>query len=207
MKQRNVAILIFDDVEVLDFCGPFEVFSVTGKRDGSDPFNVYTVAERTPVVARNAFSLNPTHTLETCPQPDILVVPGGGGRHPDGTPFGTRREIHNEPLLHWIKQRYLEADHVLSVCTGALLLANAGLVTNMAATTHHGALDELRQVAPTADVQANARVVDNGKLLFSGGISAGIDASFYLVAKLLGKQVALETARYMEYNWSGDTNV
>ncbi|NEZ61768.1 DJ-1/PfpI family protein [Leptolyngbyaceae cyanobacterium CCMR0082] len=205
MKQRNVAILVFDDVEVLDFCGPFEVFSVTGKRDGSDPFNVYTVAEHTPIAARNSLSVNPTYTLDTCPQPDILVVPGGGGRHVDGTPFGTRKEMHNETLLAWINQCYPQSEHILSVCTGALVLAKASLVENMAATTHHGALDELQQIAPTAEVKANARVVDSGKIIFSGGISAGIDAAFYLVAKLLGKDVALETATYMEYDWSGES--
>ncbi|MEM9266745.1 MAG: DJ-1/PfpI family protein [Cyanobacteria bacterium P01_F01_bin.13] len=199
MQQRNVAILIFDDVEVLDFCGPFEVFSVTGKRDDSDPFNVYTVAEGTPISARNSLIVNPAYTLETCPRPDILVIPGGGGRRADGTPFGTRKEMNNKPLLTWINQQYAQTEHVLSVCTGALMLAKAGLVENMAATTHHMALDELRQVAPTADVRADARVVDSGKLIFSGGISAGIDAAFYLVAKLLGQEAALETAAYMEY--------
>ena len=206
MKQRNVAVLIFDDVEVLDFCGPFEVFSVTGKRDGSDPFNVYTVAERTPVAARNHLSINPTHTLETCPQPDILVVPGGGGIRADGTPFGTRREMHNENLLDWINQLYPKTEHVLSVCTGALILAKAGLAENIAATTHHAALDELKRIAPNTDVQAGVRVVDNGKAIFSGGISAGIDAAFYLVAKLLGDAVASETAAYMEYDWKAIQN-
>ncbi|MEM1240633.1 MAG: DJ-1/PfpI family protein [Cyanobacteria bacterium P01_H01_bin.26] len=201
MKPRNVAILIFDQVEVLDFCGPFEVFSVTGKRHGSDPFRVYTVAEHTPVAARNSLSINPSHTLKTCPPPDILVIPGGGGRRADGTPFGTRREMHNERLLAWINQVYPHTEHVLSVCTGALVLAKAGLVDGIAATTHHGALDELRQLAPTAEVRADARVVDSGKLIFSGGISAGIDASFYLVAKLLGNDTALETSTYMEYSW------
>lgn len=204
MKQRNVAILIFDDVEVLDFCGPFEVFSVTGKRDGTNPFNVYTVAASTPILARNSFSVNPTYILETCPQPDILVIPGGGGRHADGTPFGTRKEMHNQQLLVWINQLYPKTEQVLSVCTGALVLAKAGLVENMAVTTHHGALDELRKLAPTADVKADARVLDSGKLVFSGGISAGIDAAFYLVAKLLGQDVALETATYMEYDWPRD---
>ena len=201
MKPRNVAILIFDQVEVLDFCGPFEVFSVTGKRNGSDPFRVYTVAERTPVSARNSLSINPSHTLETCPPPDILVVPGGGGRRADGTPFGTRKEMQNERLLAWINQVYPQTEHVLSVCTGALILAKAGLADRVAATTHHGALDELRQIAPTAEVRDDARVVDSGKLIFSGGISAGIDASFYLVAKLLGTDTALETSAYMEYKW------
>ena len=192
MKQRNLAILIFDDVEVLDFCGPFEVFSITGKRDGSNPFHVYTVAEKTPISARNKLSINPHYTLENCPQPDILVVPGG---------FGTRREMHNETLLEWINQLYPQTEHILSVCTGALILAKAGLVENIAATTHHQAFNELRAVAPHAEIYEDRRVVDSGKIIFSGGISAGIDASFYLVAKLLGKETALETATYMEYDW------
>lgn len=202
MKRRNVAILIFDDVEVLDFCGPFEVFSVAGRRGGSDPFHVYTVAQKTPISARNQLSLNPNSLLDTCPTPDILVVPGGGGRRPDGTPFGTRKEMHNRALLEWIAALYPRLEFVLSVCTGALVVAKAGLLTGeMAATTHHLALDELRTIAPDADVRGSDRVVDNGKIIFSGGISAGIDASFYLVAKLLGNDVASETARYMEYDW------
>ncbi|NER83004.1 MAG: DJ-1/PfpI family protein, partial [Leptolyngbya sp. SIO1D8] len=160
MKHRNVAILIFDDVEVLDFCGPFEVFSVTGKRNGLDPFNVYTVAEYSPIAARNALSINPSFSLETCPQPDILVVPGGGGRRADGTPFGTRREMHNETLLAWLNRLYPNTEAVLSVCTGALVLAKAGLAENIAATTHHGAFDELRKIAPNTEVREDQRVVD-----------------------------------------------
>ena len=196
MKPRNLAILIFDDVEVLDFCGPFEVFSVTGKRDGFDPFNVYTVAEKTPISARNKLSINPHYTLDNCPQPDILVVPGG---------FGTRREMLNKILLEWINQLYPQTEHILSVCTGALILAKAGLVENIAATTHHLALDELRTVAPNAEIRQSDRIVDSGKIIFSGGISAGIDASLYLVAKLLGRETALETATYMEYDWKEAT--
>ncbi|WP_088889850.1 DJ-1/PfpI family protein [Leptolyngbya ohadii] len=207
MQQRNVAILIFDDVEVLDFCGPFEVFSVTGRRDGSNPFNVYTVAENKQVSARNNLSINPSYTLDTCPQPNILVVPGGGGRHADGTPYGTRREMLNENLLQWINQLYPKTEHVLSVCTGALILAKAGLTENLAATTHHGAIDELRRVAPNTEVREGDRIVDNGRLIFSGGISAGIDAAFYLVAKLLGEEVASETAIYMEYDWKGTPHI
>ena len=201
MKQRNVAIIIFDDVEVLDFCGPFEVFSVTKEQDDSNPFNVYTVAEKTPILARNKLSINPNYTLTTCPQPDILVVPGGGGRRADGSPFGTRKEMHNEMLLEWINKLYPNAEQVLSVCTGALILAKAGLAENLVATTHHGAFDELRAIAPNIDIREGERVVDNGKIIFSGGISAGIDAAFYLVAKLLGQDIALKTATYMEYNW------
>ncbi|MEM6597552.1 MAG: DJ-1/PfpI family protein, partial [Cyanobacteria bacterium P01_C01_bin.69] len=109
-SPRNIAILIFDDVEVLDFAGPFEVFSITGKRDNADPFNVYTVAEKAPVLARNQLSINPHYLLSDCPTPDILIVPGGGGYYADGTPYGTRREIDNQPLLDWIEQCALETE-------------------------------------------------------------------------------------------------
>lgn len=201
--MMNVAILIFNEVEVLDFCGPFEVFSVTGVRgDTSAPFNVYTIAEQSTILARNRLHITPHYTLDNCPSPDILVVPGGGGTHADGTPFGSRREMHNKKLLQWLRETVPNTQHVLSVCTGALILANAGLTQNMKATTHHGALDALRQTDTTLDIRKDERVVDNGQFVFSGGISAGIDASFHLVAKVLGQDAALETAAYMEYDWS-----
>ena len=192
--MKNVAILIFDEVEVLDFCGPFEVFSVAGRRSGLDPFNVYTVAQTSgPVVARNNLSVNPAHTLADCPRPDVLLIPGG---------YGTRREMHNEVLTDWIRQRAEEVELLLSVCTGALLLAKAGLLEGLSATTHHGAFDLLREVAPNTSVLESERVVDNGKIILSAGISAGIDMSLYAVGRLLGEEQAEETARYMEYDWS-----
>ena len=189
---RNVAILIFDEVEVLDFAGPFEVFSVAGRRDGSDPFNVYTVAERGgPVVARNRLSINPHYTFEEYPSPDVLVVPGG---------FGTRREVHNQVLIDWISQNAQGANPVFSVCTGALLLAETGILDGLSATTHHGAFAELRDATPNVTVEEGKRFVDNGRVVTSAGISAGIDASLYIVASLLGLEQAQETARYMEYD-------
>jgi transcriptional regulator GlxA family with amidase domain len=201
MKKRNVAVLLFDDVEVLDFAGPFEVFSVTGKRDGSDPFNVYSVAEKPIIRARNNLTITPTYTLQNCPQPDVLVLPGGGGKRPDRTLFGTRKEKTNQVLLEWIKEKSNNTELILSVCTGALLLANAGLMDGLRATTHHRALEELRGDAPNSTIVSDERIVDNETIIFSGGISAGIDASFHVVKKLLGEAVAKETAVYMEYNW------
>ena len=197
--MRNVAILIFDEVEVLDFCGPFEVFSVTGRRDNTNPFEVYTVAEKdSPVLARNQLSVNPRYTIDNCPKPDILLVPGG---------FGTRREMHNQTLIDWIKKTATDCELILSVCTGSLLLAKAGLLEGLSATTHFGAIDLLREVAPNTTVQPDKRFIDNGQVIVSAGVSAGIDMSFYVVGKLLGKDVARETARYIEYDLKlGDTN-
>ena len=197
--MKNIAILVFDDAEVLDFCGPFEVFSVTGQRDNLKPFNVYMVAvNNTPVIARNNFSINPPYNLSDCPQPDILLIPGG---------YGTRREINNEALLNWVKQRARTAELLLSVCTGALILGKAGLLDGLQATTHHGAIELLKEVAPKTEVRESERIVDNGKIILSAGISAGIDMSLYVVSKLLGEEQAQETASYMEYDWSPKTKV
>lgn len=192
-QKRNVAILIFDEVEVLDFCGPFEVFGVTGYKDSIEPFNVYTVAEGAgPVIARNGLSINPAYTIADCPRPDILVVPGG---------LGTRKEMDNPVLCEWIEDRVKEAELTLSVCTGALMLAKAGLLEGLSATTHHDGMELLKELAPEAVVEEEERFIDNGRIVLSAGISAGIDTSLHVVAKLLGTEQALKTARYMEYEW------
>ena len=137
---RNLAILIFDDVEVLDFCGPFEVFSVASRFTDPPAFNVLTVAENAgPVVTRGGLSVNPHHRLLDCPQPDVLLVPGGQG---------TRKEMHISALIDWTTQAASKAELVLSVCTGALLLAKAGLLDSLQATTHHGAIDILGDRPP-----------------------------------------------------------
>lgn len=192
MPQR-VAILIFDEVEVLDFAGPFEVFGVTGAHDEVKPFEVYTVAERsTPVIARNGLSINPNYTVHNCPEPDIIVVPGGRG---------TRREMHNTVLREWITAHAGTGRLTLSVCTGSLVLAAGGLLNGLSATTHHSAFGELAEIAPTVTIRRDQRYVDNGQIVTSAGISAGIDMALYIVARLLGPEKARQTAAYMEYNW------
>ncbi len=194
---RTLAILVFDDVEVLDFCGPFEVFSVANRFTESPAFSVLTVAENAgPVLTRGGLSVNPHYLLSDCPQPDVLLVPGGQG---------TRKEMHNQALIDWIMRASGKAELVLSVCTGALLLAKAGLLDGLEATTHHGAIDLLRQTAPTTTVQADRRFVDNGRVVCSAGIAAGIDMSLHVVSRLLGREVADKTARQMDYPWSGES--
>jgi transcriptional regulator GlxA family with amidase domain len=192
-RTRLVAVLLFDDVEVLDFAGPFEVFGVTGKRDNATPFEVATVAERAGEInARNGLTVTPRYSFADCPPPDVLVVPGG---------YGTRREMHNERVIAWIRAQAPTAEVIFSVCTGALLLAQAGLLDGIEVTTHHGALDLLASTAPDTIVRSDRRFIDNGSVITSAGVAAGIDASLHVVARLLGEPQARETAEYMEYDW------
>ncbi len=199
--MKSVAIVLFDQVEVLDFAGPFEVFSVTGLRKSGEPFTVFTVAENQTISARNNLVIKPTYTFENCPPCNFFLVPGGGGFNSDGSPFGSRHEMNNPIMLNWIRERAITADHVLSVCTGALILAKAGLLENLEATTHYLAVDLLKSIAPTTRVSGEKRWVDNGKIILSAGVSAGIDMSLHVVARLQGEDVARETATYMQYEY------
>src|SRR5919199_4799385 len=158
--MRTIAILLFNEIEVLDFAGPFEVFGVTGRQPGSQPpFQVFTVAERGPVYARNGLCITPTYLLNDHPKADLIVIPGGGGYQVDGTPYGSRREMDNPVILNWVRRTAKSAELVLSVCTGALILAKAGLLDGLSATTHHGATGLLREVAPNTSVLDSERVV------------------------------------------------
>ena len=133
-KQRNVAIFIFDDVEVLDFAGPFEVFNVTSEVIEPAPFNTYTVAlTEEPIKARGKLSINPHYSIDNCPTPDIILLPGGDGR---------RHLMKNERVLSWIAKHVDNLENLLSVCTGAFYIAHAGLLNGLSATTHHGAFPE-----------------------------------------------------------------
>lgn len=200
--MRKVAIFIFDEVEVLDFAGPFEIFGVTGKQNGGEGlFDVFTVAEKPSISARNNLVITPTYTFENCPTPDILLIPGGGGISKDGVPFGSRREMNNENLLNWVREMNKKVELLLSVCTGSLILAKAGLLEGLSATTHFKAVEQMREVAPNTTLFPEKRWVDNGRIILSAGVSAGIDMSLYVVSKLHGKEVADATAAYIQYDY------
>lgn len=189
----RVAILLFDEVEVLDFAGPFEVFSVARTEGGDLAFEVVTVALRPgPVVARNGLTILPACTPDGLGAIDILVVPGG---------FGTRRELHNGAMLDFLRTASASAGLTLSVCTGALMLGAAGLLEGKGATTHWAAMDELSALTCGAELHPEARVVDNGPLVTAAGVSAGIDAALHVVARVHGEATARTTARYMQYDW------
>ncbi len=191
---RVVEILLFDDVEVLDFAGPLEVLSVAGRRSGLEPFSVHTVSEDgAPIRCRNDLVVHPTHGFASAPaMVDYLVVPGG---------FGTRGLMASDAHLDWVRKRAATAERTLSVCTGALVLGAAGLLDGIEATTHFQAMDELRRAAPGARVVEGCRWVDAGPIVTAAGVAAGIDASLHLIASELGEELARETARYIEYPW------
>jgi transcriptional regulator GlxA family with amidase domain len=194
--RRNVAILLFNEIEVLDFAGPFEVFAVTDELADHQLFRVVTVApEKRPIRARNGLSVNPDHAFADCPRPDILIVPGG---------FGTRALLKDQVVLDWIKSVNATAEIVASVCTGSIVLGRAGLLDDLKATTHYECFDLLREHAPRSAVVETDRFIDNGRILTAAGISAGIDLSLHLVARLHGDAAAEKTARYMEYHWRND---
>jgi transcriptional regulator GlxA family with amidase domain len=190
---RNVGILIFDDIEVLDFAGPFEVFNVSGELIEPSPFTTYTIGiSGEPIKTRGGLSVDPPYHLDNCPQPDILIVPGG---------WGTRKLLNNEMLLQWLRDQSQKVEYLMSVCTGALLLGKAGLLDGLSATTHHGNFADLREISPTTTVIEDQRYVDNGKILTAGGVSAGIDLSLYLVERLVGRENVELTWNEMEYQW------
>jgi transcriptional regulator GlxA family with amidase domain len=196
MTRLATGILIFPDVEVLDFCGPFEVFSVTRlnqprRREDPSPFDVFLVAETTnPVTTSGGMRVTPAHSFASCPPLDVLVVPGG---------WGTRREIDNERLVAWVAGQAARARLVTSVCTGSFLLARAGLLQAKAATTHWASLDRMRAAFPGVNVESDTRWVEDGNVLTSAGIAAGIDMALAVVARVCGEAAARETARHMEY--------
>ena len=197
-RKRSVGILLFDDVEVLDFAGPFEVFSrvrlepgVESRRsDASAPFNVFTVARsRHPVRAIGGLEVTPAAGFDDAPAIDVLLVPGG---------FGTRALLADAEILEWIQRAAAAAELVTSVCTGALLLAKAGVLRGRRATTHWAALDLLDQLDCGVIVDRAARWVDDGTIT-SAGVAAGIDMAFHVVERLCGEEVADETAHYIDY--------
>lgn len=196
MDRKRVGILIFPAVEVLDFCGPFEVFSATRlneerRREEPSPFEVLLVAESPdPVEASGGMRVLPHCTLEKCPPLHVLVAPGG---------WGVRKEIHNPRLIQWIADRGQQVATLASVCTGAMLLAQAGLLEGRRATTHWKALDWMRETFPNLTVEEHLHVVEEGRVLTSAGISAGIDLALRVVARHCGETVARATARHMEY--------
>lgn len=187
----NIGIYIYNQAEVLDFSGPFEVFS-TAKRLGAEDLNVFLISENAgPVIARGGFKVLADYSLNNHPKIDLLMVVGGV--HTD--------EMNKRNVLDWLASVSGSASQVASVCTGAFLLAKAGLLEGLAVTTHWEDISDLALQFPCLDVISDKRWVTSGKFTTSGGISAGIDMSLHLVSVHYGLQFSSKVARQMEYSW------
>lgn len=195
LRKRTVAILVFDAVELLDFAGPFEVFSSVRNLTGDHErlMEVFAVAEAAaPVRCRNGLVVLPEHTFESCPPIDLLIVPGGAGIRP---------ALERSGLIDWLRGRAQEAELTVSVCTGSFLLAQAGLLAGRQATTHWESIGDLRERYPEVQVVEDQRWVDSGEIVTAAGVSAGIDVALHVVRRLYGADVARATALGIEYDY------
>ncbi len=183
--SKTIAFYLQDGVEVLDFAGPMEVFAYAG-------YKVFTVSETVaPITSQGILTVTPDYSIDNAPKADILAFFGGN----------SNAAFENKRVIEWV-QKQEDIQYHFSVCTGAFVLAEAGILDGKTATTFHNSLDKLENNYPKVDVRRNVRFVDNGKVITTAGISAGIDGALHLVAKLQGVNAAKRTAYYMEYdNW------
>ena len=188
----NIGIYIYDQAEVLDFSGPFEVF-IVANRLANLGWNIWLVAEEKSLVeARGVFQVKPHYSIQNVPELDVLIVVGGV--HSD--------ELRKTEVINWIRKTAEKTQITASVCTGAFLLAEAGLLDGLEVTTHWEDIPDLQRNYPSLQVRKGIRWIEQGKLFTAAGISAGIDMSLELVARLAGAELAERTARQMEYTWS-----
>jgi transcriptional regulator GlxA family with amidase domain len=195
MAKRKVVFLLFDDMELLDFAGPCEVFSVANELGGWSLFEIETAsATGGRIRTVHGIVIQPDGALPGVHDTDILVIPGGRG---------TREVLKDSETITWVRTMAEKAELVLSVCTGSMVLAKAGLLDGLEATTHHTVFDEFEALAPKTKLLRSERFVDNGKVVTSAGISAGIDMSLHVIGRLFGRMSADATAAYMEYRREG----
>ncbi len=195
----NVGIFLFSEVEVLDFAGPYEVFTTAARvaarlhSESPKAFSVFSIAETTtPVAARAGLKFVPEFTFAQHPAIDVLIIPGGV----------VNAEMEKLSVIDWIKHTAATAKITASVCTGAFLLAKSAVITSQKVTTHWEDIADLQQAFPSLNVLNNVRWVDEGTVVTSAGISAGIDMSLHLVSRIAGMPLAEATARQMEFEWT-----
>ena len=190
--SRNVAILLFDGVQIIDYTGPYETFGHVYAFDQPAPFNIYTVAEHAgAITTAMGMSVNPKFSIENAPRADLLIVPGGD----------VSAALNSRKLIEWLTATSRDAEIVMSVCNGAFILAKAGLLDGLEATTTAFLTERLKAAAPRTRVNANVRFVDNGKIITTAGLSSGIDGSLHVIERLYGRGTAESAALSMEYNW------
>lgn len=191
MEDFNVGIFVPQGAEPLDFTGPFEVFNNAGFFKKDIKIKVFIIGETMDPINAQGLSINATYSIEDHPPLNILLIPGGG----------TGRVLENPVVISWVESIQDKVDNLLSVCTGSLVYAKAGILEGMTITSHYQSLDTLAKLAPGSIIDSTKRYIDNGKVVTSAGISAGIDMSLYMLEKLWGFDLAFNVAKYMEYNW------
>lgn len=188
LPKKKVAILLYPNVEIIDFTGPWEVF-------GAAEMEVFSVAKNDSLITCfPTMKVKPDYTFSNSPKPDILLVPGGGV------------DIKDKETLAWINSINKDNEHTVSVCTGAYLLAEARLLDNQTVTTFLPAIPGLQQLAPSAKIVTDKRYVDNGKIITAAGLTSGIDVAFHVVSLYLGEAKTQELANILEYNWNRKNN-
>ena len=187
----NVGIFLFDKVELLDFAGPYEVFSVTSELNDRKLFRVFTVSsDGNEIKTVNGLKVVPDYSFDSHPPIDVLIIPGGEG---------TKVEMNKPPILQWLQRNHENSQVIASVCSGALLLGKLGLLNHLESTTHHEAIGHLQEIAPQTTVNRQNRFISYGKVMTSAGISAGIDLSLHIVKKFYGEAIGNKTIVYLEY--------
>ena len=182
-KIKTIAFYLQPGVEILDFAGPMEVFAYAG-------YKIFTVSKtKEPMLSQGILKILPDYSIEDTPQADILAFFGGNASN----------AYRDKNVINWVKAQ-TDVEYYFSVCTGAFILAEAGILDGNTATTFHGALDGLKKNYPKVNVKRNVRFVDNGTVITTAGVSAGIDGALHMVAKLQGVEKAREVAFYMEYD-------
>lgn len=196
---RNVAIVLYEGVEALDFAGPLEVFAAAGRfgtAGGQRAFNVYTVSKtKRPLTSQGVLTVTPQYSIDDAPKPDLIVIPGGS----------SSSVTDDDAFMKWVTENARASELTMTVCTGAFTLGKAGLLDGLDVTTFFDAIDGLQVAAPKARVQRGRRFIDNGHYVTTAGVSAGMDGALHVVARLLGRRVADKTAQYMEYRWTPES--
>lgn len=194
MRCRNVGILLFGGVEVLEFSGPYEVFAVANRLSGMELFKLITVSYAgEPLKANGGLQLTPDYAMHDCPHLDVVIVPGGDG---------CKDVMQVEEALNWVVHQAKNAEKVMSVCSGAFILAKGGLLDELESTTHHRRWRALEQLAPKTALIREARYVDTGRIMTTAGISSGIDGALEILYQLHGEDMCSAVARFMEHNWN-----
>lgn len=195
----NVGIYLYNEVEILDFAGPFEVFSTASRVNAriepgrTELFNVFTIAENTsPLLARGGLQVIPEYSISNHPKINLLIIPGGI----------ITDELSKKHVVSWVLTSSQTTKITSSVCTGAFLLAKAGLLKSKAATTHWEDINDLNEMFPDIIIKKKVRWVDEGSVVTAAGISAGIDMSLHLISRVVNEDLAILTAKQMEFEWT-----